>query len=110
MIPMKERAVALAIAANRLGKHLPFDVCLYICSFNYNDCVGSGKSSYARKRRARSIRRCHRCFRVRPGFYFTTRCDGVSCKPGISYPIWVELFIRFGIPKSVSTSGTEERG
>lgn len=43
-----------------------------------------GESKYARRRRAKSIARCPRCARVSPGFYFTTRCDGKTCRPGLS--------------------------
>ncbi|AIZ76618.1 nucleic acid binding protein [Elderberry carlavirus A] len=38
-----------------------------------------GKSTFAKRRRAKSLGRCHRCYRISPGFYHTTKCDGISC-------------------------------
>lgn len=38
-----------------------------------------GKSSFAKRRRAKALGRCHRCYRVAPGFYHTTRCNGIDC-------------------------------
>nr|QQX32721.1 NABP [Butterbur mosaic virus]QQX32744.1 nucleic acid binding protein [Butterbur mosaic virus] len=56
-----------------------------------------GQSKYAKERRAIKIGRCPRCYRVKPGFYFTTRCDGVTCVPGISYNASVMQRIKYGV-------------
>nr|UOI87900.1 nucleic acid binding protein [Butterbur mosaic virus] len=56
-----------------------------------------GQSKYAKERRAMKIGRCPRCYRVSPGFYFTTRCDGVTCVPGISYNVAKMQFIKYGV-------------
>nr|QED44827.1 NBP [Garlic yellow virus]QED44834.1 NBP [Garlic yellow virus] len=44
-----------------------------------------GTSKWAMQRRAIEVGRCVRCFRCKEGFYFTTRCNGVTCVPGLSY-------------------------
>ncbi|UXX34108.1 cysteine-rich protein [Pseudostellaria heterophylla carlavirus 2] len=56
--------------------------------------VEPGNSKYARERRAKSIARCPRCYRVKPGFYFTKKCDGKTCVPGLNHNSKVELYIK----------------
>nr|UZG77124.1 nucleic acid-binding protein [Cowpea mild mottle virus] len=96
MIGCKRIAVVISLCASKLNKDLPFDVCMLIAIKAGPTSLYSGSSSYARRRRAKLIGRCHRCYRVYPGFYFTTRCDNTTCVPGLSYKRWVESFIRFG--------------
>ncbi|ACM46002.1 putative nucleic acid binding protein [Helleborus mosaic virus] len=55
-----------------------------------------GTSTFAKKRRAKAIGRCHRCYRVAPGFYFTKNCDGYTCKPPISVNSEVRDYILLG--------------
>ena len=96
MIGYRRVAIVLYLCALNLNKRLPFDLCVSIALRAGPTKLYVGKSSYARRRRAKLIGRCHRCYRVSPGFYFTTRCDGVTCVPGISYKVWVKNFIKFG--------------
>ncbi|QYF50264.1 MAG: nucleic acid binding protein [Hainan betaflexivirus] len=105
MIDYKIVAVTLVIAASKLGRVLPFDVALYIAFRLNKNRVLTGRSSYARRRRAKSIGRCHRCFRVSPKFYFTTRCDGKTCVPSFNYNVWACEFIKYGLagPKDQDT-------
>ncbi|ACA05831.1 11 kDa protein [Potato latent virus] len=55
--------------------------------------VGMGKSSFARRRRAALLGRCHRCFRTS----MATRCNGVTCYPGIGAKPKIEMFIKYGV-------------
>lgn len=100
MLGYKRVAITIYLCANKNGKPLPFDVCLIIALKSDPSTVGKGRSSYARKRRAKSIGRCPRCYRVNPKFYFTSRCNGVTCVPGLSHNQLVEAFIKFGIEGS----------
>nr|UDF48722.1 nucleic acid binding protein [Cowpea mild mottle virus] len=100
MLGYKRVAILVSLCANKNGFELPFELCVLIALKSEPSMVGQGRSSYARKRRARSIGRCHRCYRVNPKFYFTKKCDGVTCMPGISYNMLVKDFIKFGIKGS----------
>ncbi|QIJ97077.1 Nucleic acid binding protein [Papaya mild mottle associated virus] len=84
MISEDRIAILLNIVSLRLGKHLDMGLCLRIASLCNKSRLNIGTSTYARKRRAKQIGRCYRCYRVCPGFSFTTRCDGKTCYPGIS--------------------------
>ncbi|ACI06094.1 nucleic acid binding protein [Phlox virus M] len=63
--------------------------------------VGGGRSSYARRRRAESIGRCHRCYRLWPPTAFTTRCDNKTCVPGISFNERVKRYILEGVTEVI---------
>nr|ABX10193.1 nucleic acid binding protein [Narcissus common latent virus] len=63
--------------------------------------VGGGKSSYARRRRAASIGRCHRCYRLWPPMHSTIRCDNKTCVPGISYNERVAQYIVDGVTEVI---------
>ena len=76
------------------------DLIDYIVSMACEDVLGISKFSKAR--RAKSIARCPRCYRVSPGFYYTTRCDGVTCVPGISTNYKVQEFIERGIKHNIN--------
>lgn len=52
-----------------------------------------GRSSYARKRRAKKLARCPRCYRIDFALSPLSRCDGVNCVPGLSYNSNVALKI-----------------
>nr|WBK28943.1 nucleic acid binding protein [Cowpea mild mottle virus] len=104
MISCKRIAILISLCSNKINKSLPFDLCVLIALRAGPTCIGSGRSSYARRRRAKAIGRCHRCFRVNPKFYFTKRCDGVNCVPGLNYKIWVKDFILFGLKDQPSGS------
>nr|AGO04424.1 16 kDa protein [Magnolia carlavirus] len=65
---------------------------------------GGGRSSYARKRRARSIGRCERCYRVYPPIV-PSKCDNKTCVPGISFNLKVADFIRCGVTEVIPHPG-----
>nr|WBW48286.1 cysteine-rich protein [Chrysanthemum virus R]WBW48292.1 cysteine-rich protein [Chrysanthemum virus R] len=77
------------------------DVCYLIIRKTRDYIPGLGKSSYARRRRAAAVGRCPRCYRVTPGFYYTTRCDGKTCVPGISYNEKIETYVRTGVTEVI---------
>lgn len=77
------------------------DVCYLIIRKTKDHIPGLGKSSYARRRRAAKVGRCHRCYRVTPGFYYTTRCDGKTCVPGISFNEKIETYVRTGVTEVI---------
>nr|AXC59792.1 11 kDa protein [Potato virus H] len=52
-----------------------------------------GLSTYAKRRRAKKLGRCPRCYRV---IGLSQKCDGFKCVPGISYNRKVKQNIRFG--------------
>ncbi|AKN08997.1 nucleic acid-binding protein [Caucasus prunus virus] len=57
-----------------------------------------GVSTFAMKRRAKRLGVCHRCMRVNPKFYFTTRCDSKTCHfRSIGNK---ERFVKFGLGKN----------
>ena len=97
MISCKQIAIFVCLVGRRLGYELQFELCVLISLKAGPARLGTGRSSYARKRRAKMIGRCHLCYRVNPKFYFTKRCNGVNCKPGLNHPGWVEDFIRYGV-------------
>ncbi|AEQ35305.1 nucleic acid binding protein [Mirabilis jalapa mottle virus] len=70
----------------------PIDVCVIIARLATPIEVGRGRSSYARRRRAISIGRCERCFRVYPPVC-NSKCDNSTCVPGLSYNERVANFI-----------------
>lgn len=101
---MSYRCAILMLLINKftdMGGPVPIDVCVNISYRAEVFRVGGGKSSYARKRRARSVGRCHRCFRVYPPFYFTTRCDNKTCVPPISYNVKMFAFIVHGVTEVI---------
>nr|QBL75481.1 NABP [Potato virus M] len=63
--------------------------------------VGGGRSKYARRRRAVSMGRCYRCYRLWPPTVFTTRCDNKNCVPGISYNVRVAQEIEEGVTEVI---------
>lgn len=79
-------------------------VCLHIMNKVHPREVGNGRSSYARKRRAKSIGRCERCFRVFPPIG-ASKCDNRTCVPGISYNEKVANFIRCGVTEVIPHPG-----
>nr|QNQ79561.1 nucleic acid binding protein [Potato virus S] len=87
-----ERLNMLLLCVYRLGHILPVDVCIKIISASAGP-VFRGRSTYSRKRRARSIGRCWRCYRVYPPVC-NSKCDNRTCRPGISPNYKVMAFIR----------------
>nr|UZP17033.1 ORF5 [Blueberry scorch virus] len=79
-------------------------VCLHILNKVQPREIGKGQSSYARKRRAKSIGRCERCFRVFPPIG-ASKCDNRTCVPGISYNEKVANFIRYGVTEVIPHPG-----
>nr|QQP18695.1 nucleic acid binding protein [Soybean carlavirus 1] len=101
---MKYRERVLLILINKfvdLGGPVPMDVCVNISYRAEVSRVGFGRSSYAKRRRAQAIGRCHRCYRVWPPFYFTTRCDNKTCVPPITYNLKVYAYIQFGVTEVI---------
>ena len=94
MIPTIDVAVCIKLVSMRLSKDLDFNVCLAIAELNVKCRLNKGTSSYARRRRAQQLGRCHRCYRVCPKFYFTRRCDGQTCTPAIGYRRDIEMLIK----------------
>nr|QCI34295.1 11K [Jasmine virus C] len=74
---------------------------LYISKKAVGPCLNNGRSTYARRRRARSISRCYRCYRVYPPLSGNTRCNGRTCFPGINYRVDVEEYIKFGVAAAI---------
>nr|WIW41317.1 putative nucleic acid binding protein [Cowpea mild mottle virus] len=105
MISCKLIAIHVSLVSRKLGYVLPFELCVLISLKAGPTRLGIGRSSYARKRRAKIIGRCHLCYRVNPKFYFTKRCNGVDCKPGLNYRSWVGVFIRYGVYSKGSNCG-----
>jgi len=84
----------------------PLALCVHIYNKSNPFVCGKGTSSYARRRRAASIGRCVRCYRVSPPLNPTySRCDGVRCVPGISYNLKVENYIRWGVTEVIPHPG-----
>nr|P16654.1 RecName: Full=RNA silencing suppressor; AltName: Full=10.7 kDa protein; AltName: Full=Putative nucleic acid-binding protein [Potato virus S (strain Peruvian)]BAA00356.1 11K protein [Potato virus S]CAI06113.1 11K protein [Potato virus S] len=86
-----ERLEMLLLCVYRLGYILPVDVCIKIISVAQVSV--QGRSTYSCKRRARSIGRCWRCYRVYPPVC-NSKCDNRTCRPGISPNFKVVTFIR----------------
>lgn len=78
------------------NSRVPHDVVLHIMKLSEGVFWGAGRSSYARRRRAKAISRCHRCYRVLPKMYCNTRCNGTTCIAAISHNQKVEAFIKWG--------------
>ncbi|AJD23370.1 nucleic acid binding protein [Yam latent virus] len=87
---------------NKCGKS-DFHLCVNI-AWRVLRPIGGGKSTYARRRRAASIGRCYRCYRLSPPLPQTTRCDGVTCVPGISYNMKVARYIRDGVTEVIPST------
>nr|UVA86898.1 RNA binding protein [Cole mild mosaic virus] len=89
--------VAITLARYMLAEHgvFEFNVAYNIAS-RCEPPINCGRSSYARKRRAASIGRCHRCFRLWPPISYS-RCDNRTCVPGMSYNERVAAFITGGV-------------
>ncbi len=94
--------VALIIASAMCTSSGTF---VFEIAFSIAECagrpLGGGRSKYARRRRAISIARCHRCYRLWPPTVFTTRCDNKHCVPGISYNVRVAQFIDEGVTEVI---------
>ncbi|MBB6642075.1 hypothetical protein H7F02_18570 [Proteus mirabilis] len=84
-----------AMFASR-GNAIPIHIIVHIYKRGFPKLVGKGTSTYAKKRRALSIGRCERCYRVYPPLPFSKKCDNRTCVPGISSNIKVVNFIKFG--------------
>ncbi|AHN84516.1 nucleic acid binding protein [Gaillardia latent virus] len=82
---------------------LPIVFSIYVRAFNKR--VGNGTSAYARRRRAVSIGRCHRCYRVYPPLWFSKKCDNRTCVPGISFNHKVQNYILWGVTEVIPHPG-----
>nr|CAD59391.1 hypothetical 12K protein [Daphne virus S] len=103
-----EQSAACAVLISVFEAHgvcVPIAICENICRRAFPFCPGSGRSSYARKRRAASIGRCHRCYRVWPPFYYTTKCDNKTCFPCISFNKKVQDYILWGVTEVIPHPG-----
>lgn len=94
--PMKRRTTIVLC----LLKYFPRDVCSVILRRTSSHVVGCGKSRYARRRRAKSIGRCERCYRVFPPTYMS-KCDNRTCRPGISSNQRVVNYIEHGVTEVI---------
>ncbi|AOO96604.1 nucleic acid binding protein [Ligustrum virus A] len=97
----KDIVFLLLSVFKKRGGSFPLAICVLIYQLAFNKQVGGGTSTYARRRRAVSIGRCHRCYRVYPPPYFGTKCDNKTCAPGLSYNVKVENFIRWGVTEVI---------
>lgn len=97
--------VVLVILCNNSGVCLPREILDNICVRVTPFYVGRGVSTYARRRRARSIGRCERCYRVYPPLWFSKKCDNRTCVPGISYNVKVHDYIRWGVTEVIPHPG-----
>nr|UGL76519.1 cysteine-rich protein [Chrysanthemum virus R] len=97
----KDLAEALYDCFLNLCGESSIDVCYLIIQKTKDHVPGLGKSSYARRRRAAKVGRCHRCYRVTPGFYYTTRCNGKTCVPGLSSNEKIETYVRTGVTEVI---------
>ncbi|QOL02535.1 nucleic acid binding protein [Rose virus B] len=85
----------LCEANNGVLGHL--DIAYYIVSLvDFSLIENNGRSTFAKKRRAKKLGRCFRCYRVNPGFYYTKKCDGVSCVSPMGYNYEVMCIIKHG--------------
>lgn len=91
----KGRRLAALISVFR-HFNLPVELCVHIMNKCAGPVAGFGRSSYARRRRARSIGRCQYCYRVFPPIC-NSKCDNKTCKPGINAKPWVVNYIKFGV-------------
>ncbi|ABP37861.1 nucleic acid binding protein [Phlox virus S] len=87
------------------GASAPLPIVCNIYMRAFNKRVGNGTSSYARRRRAASILRCHRCYRVYPPFWFTKKCNNRTCVPGFKYNQKVRDFILWGVTEVIPHPG-----
>lgn len=80
---------------------VPFDVVYNIISLPVVCVNKPGLSSYARKRRALKLGKCFRCYRVLPSLGgLSTKCDSVTCRPGISGNSKAINFIKWGVSRA----------
>ncbi|QYF50270.1 MAG: nucleic acid binding protein [Beijing sediment betaflexivirus] len=103
-IGQEKRFFALLKAFNELASspmgHV--DVCLdIILMCDFSEISHGGKSNYARRRRAKSLDRCARCFRILPSRGgLSTKCDQKNCRAGISGNLKRIEYIRWGRSKA----------
>uniref|UniRef100_A0AAU6WJ03 RNA silencing suppressor n=1 Tax=Pitahaya virus E TaxID=3144105 RepID=A0AAU6WJ03_9VIRU len=81
------------------------NVCLKIFRLANIRNVGQGKSKYARRRRAKSIGRCERCYRVFPPIC-NSKCDNKTCVPGMFPNMAVVKFIEEGVTEVMPASSS----
>nr|AVL25848.1 putative nucleic acid binding protein [Potato virus S] len=98
-----ERLMTLLCVFRAFGKPNALDVCFEIIARSAGP-VSRGKSSYARKRRAVSIGRCWRCYRVYPPIC-GSKCNNKTCVPGISPNMKVVNFIHCGVTEVIPHPG-----
>nr|QUP51760.1 nucleic acid-binding protein [Ligustrum necrotic ringspot virus] len=95
----QRRLAALFTVCNYLNKDIRA-LCPEIINRSPGLVLGSGKSSYARRRRAKSIGRCERCYRVYPPIC-NSKCDNTTCVPGISPNQDVVNYIKHGVTEVI---------
>jgi len=100
------RAKRLLALINVCASFGVYDVslCVHIINRSSGLTLGNGKSSYARRRRAKSIGRCERCYRVFPPVC-NSKCDNKTCRPGMSQNRKVVDFIRYGVTEVIPHPG-----
>nr|UZP17300.1 nucleic acid binding protein [Passiflora latent virus] len=110
LVACKVQRSSVIIEMQTMGKHskrmeaiifslisvLPIDICVCIALRALRTEPGSGRSSYARRRRAKAIGRCERCYRVYPPIC-NSKCDNKTCVPRISSNQRVVHFIKYGV-------------
>nr|CAI51665.1 hypothetical protein [Chrysanthemum virus B] len=88
------------------GNVCPIHLCVDIYKRAFPRSVNKGRSSYARRRRALELGRCHRCYRVYPPLFpEISRCDNRTCVPGIAYNSKVRDYILWGVTEVIPHPG-----
>lgn len=98
-----KRLLAIINVCRKYGVY-DVNICLHIFRRSSGLLLGNGKSSYARRRRAKSIGRCERCYRVYPPIC-NSKCDNRTCRPGMSPNIKVVDYIRCGVTEVIPHPG-----
>nr|ALJ56058.1 putative nucleic acid binding protein [American hop latent virus] len=98
------RLATLCLVFNKLCGTYVMPVCIDIIKRSRAPLLTNGTSKYARRRRAKSVCRCERCYRVFPSLC-NGKCDNKTCKPGISYREDIKEFILWGVTEVIPQPG-----
>lgn len=105
MHKQEEKRLFSVIQVCRVFGLYDINVCLKIYRLADVRNVGQGKSKYARRRRAKSIGRCERCYRVYPPIC-NSRCDNKTCRPSLFPKPAVVKYIEEGVTEVIPPSSS----
>nr|CAB59208.1 nucleotide binding protein [Potato rough dwarf virus] len=94
-----KRLLSVILVCSKFGV-LDINLCVRIARMATECRVGGGCSRYAKRRRAKSIGRCERCYRIFPPVC-NSKCDNKTCRVGISPNSAVVNFIEFGVAEAI---------